>query len=174
MKKVIAICGSPRKKNTWLMMQTVISSARESGAEAELISLADLKIAHCRGCLSCEKTGKCVINDGMGALIGKLISSDVILLGSPSYCNNVTGLMKDFIDRTNPLWKGLKLKGKGFAACCTGSQNAAVVSKCCDVLSDFAGIMGMKLLGSVSAKDSHLGSKAVQDELKKLGEAVSK
>ena len=169
----MGICGSPRKRNTWFMLETVMGAANKKGAETELISLIDYDISQCMGCLSCEETGKCVIKDDMKKILTKVKEADALVLGSPSYYNNVTGLMKCFIDRTNPTWKKMELKGKKMAICCTGSQDVEVVECCTGVLIDYADTMGMKIAGSVTAKDSKIHSKDVVDELKKLGEKIA-
>ena len=171
--KIIGICGSPRKKNTYFMVEAVLNSAKEKGAETEFVHLADLDIKHCTGCVACEKTGECVINDDMKSLLEKITNADALVLGSPSYYNNVTGLMKDFIDRTNPTWKEMKLKGKKAGVCCTGSEGLAVVKKCTDILVDFAETAGIEVVGSVTANDKSLDAQAVVDELKKLGEEIA-
>ena len=155
------------------MIETILNSAKEKGAETEIISLVDSDIKHCTGCIICEETGECVISDDMKELLLKLESVDAIVLGSPSYYNNVTGLMKDFIDRTNPTWKDLKLKGKKAAICCTGSQNVKAIQNCTDILVGFAKTIKMKVVGNVTANDQHLHSKSVISELQKLGEKIA-
>lgn len=172
--KVLGICGSPRKKATYFMIKTALDAAKEKGAEAEIISLADIEIAHCKGCAACEKTGKCVISDGMEKLIEKIESADALVIGSPSYYDNVTGTMKDFIDRGHPLWNKGTQKGKKVGICCTGHlNNIAEIRKCTDVLANFAGIIEMDIVGTVTANNMHLESKAVVAELEKLGEKIA-
>ena len=48
----------------------------------------------------------------MRELCNDLLEYDVFIIGTPNYFDNVSGLMKDFIDRTNPLYETDMLKGK--------------------------------------------------------------
>jgi multimeric flavodoxin WrbA len=41
-----------------------------------------------------------------------MTEAEIFILGTPNYFDNVSGLMKDFIDRTNPFYETDKLKGK--------------------------------------------------------------
>ncbi len=173
MARIVAICGSPRKAGTYFMLDEALAAAKAKGASVEIMMLSDLDIGLCRGCASCEKTKACVIEDDMKEIFEKLEASDVILLGSPNYFNNVSGTMKNFMDRTNPLWERGSLSGKKAAFCCVGGQHMKSIQKCADNLSEYIRIMGMDLIGFVQSKDTEIRSKAVLDELKKLGETIA-
>jgi multimeric flavodoxin WrbA len=101
--KIISINGSPRgnDSNTKVMIESFLKGARSSGAEYVNIVLSDKKISPCRGCYTCwfKTPGKCVIEDDMTDITGQMKDSGVIILSSPVYFNNVTGIMKTFIDR---------------------------------------------------------------------------
>jgi len=101
--KITAFNGSPRGKNsnTHVMVKEFLNGAKEAGAEVENIFLAEKNINHCRGCFRCwiETEGECVIDDDMGTLLEKMKSTDIIVLATPLYVDNVTGIMKDFLDR---------------------------------------------------------------------------
>jgi multimeric flavodoxin WrbA len=49
----------------------------------------------------CSRDGKarCIQDDDFEKLISKIITSDVIILGSPGYWGNVSAIMKNFFDR---------------------------------------------------------------------------
>jgi multimeric flavodoxin WrbA len=100
--RVIAINGSHRKgKNTAIMLQWVLEEVAAANIETELIELTDYKITPCKACNFCLKKTECSIkNDDMIVLAEKMFTADGIVLGSPVYFTNVTGLMKIFIDRT--------------------------------------------------------------------------
>ncbi len=103
--KIVAFNGSPRGAagNTHIMVENFLAGASKAGAETENILLVDKKIGHCRGCMNCwlKTPGKCVIQDDMEKLLEKF-SADIIVLATPLYVDNVTGIMKDFLDRTIP------------------------------------------------------------------------
>ncbi len=111
--KIIAICGSPRKGNTEAMVREVLRGAKETNAETELILLKDIDVSKCIGCEACKTVGRCTVNkDDVDKIYDKMFESDVFVLGSPCYFNNVSGLMKDFIDRCDPYWEDKRWASK--------------------------------------------------------------
>jgi multimeric flavodoxin WrbA len=151
--KVIGICGSPRNGNTEFMLRTVLDSAKKAGAETELILLREKDIHTCDGCDSCYGTGKgCHIQDDMQEIYKKIIGADTIVLASPNYFDNVSGIMKNFIDRTNayclpPAFN--KFEGKNAAIVCAGAESPDPVEK---AFMPFINHFNMKLIGKVLAK----------------------
>lgn len=113
--KLLAVCGSPRKGNTEWMVERVLEGARDAGAETELVLLRKLKIELCRGCLTCETgqdggRGSCVIKDDMAPLLAKVLEADAIVFGTPVYFYLLSALLKNFMDRTLPIWPMLEGK----------------------------------------------------------------
>ena len=104
--KITAINGSPRGKNgnTFVMVEEFLKGAKSEGAEIDHLLLSDKKIHHCIGCFNCwvKTPGKCVFEDDMTSLIPKM-NSDILVYASPLYVDNITGLLKNFIDRLVPL-----------------------------------------------------------------------
>lgn len=102
--KILAINGSHRKgKNTAMMLKLVLQEAESLGVETELIELSELKIKPCSACNHCLRTPECSLQDDMQGLAAKMRNAEGIVLGSPVYFGNVTGLMKNFMDRTRHL-----------------------------------------------------------------------
>lgn len=105
--KIVALNGSPRGKNahTHVMVEEFLAGAKEAGAEVENVLLAEKSVAHCRGCFACWRAtpGVCVIEDDMADLLEKLREADVVVYATPLYTDVVSGLMKDFMDRSIPL-----------------------------------------------------------------------
>jgi multimeric flavodoxin WrbA len=100
MSRILGIMGSPRRSgNTHIMVSRILDSAKQHGAETELVFLGDLSIRQCDGCHVCWKTGKCAKNDDMQGLYPKLIEADAIVFGTPVYWYGPTAIMKAFIDR---------------------------------------------------------------------------
>jgi len=97
--KVLGICGSYRSEsNTNNIVKRVAESAN---SDFELVYLGKTKIKPCTGCLSCAMNeGNCILDDSMRELYEKLIAADAIILGSPTFREDVTGAVKCFIDRT--------------------------------------------------------------------------
>ncbi|MBI4295164.1 MAG: flavodoxin family protein [Chloroflexi bacterium] len=125
--KVLGIMCSPRRGgNTEILLQTALDSAREAGAEVEMLRVAGMKIAPCDGCLSCETTGVCHIKDDMQVVSDKMLEADAIVLGSPVYWFGVSAQAKIVIDRTYALYvNDKKLKNK-----VTGCVVTAIRSGC--------------------------------------------
>ena len=103
--KAIAINGSPRKNwNTATLLKKALDGAASAGAETEWVHLYDLEFKGCCSCFSCKRiVGKvaecCVMKDDMTEVLRRIMSSDILLLGSPIYLGNITGEMKSFIER---------------------------------------------------------------------------
>ncbi|MCX5707101.1 MAG: flavodoxin family protein [Candidatus Omnitrophica bacterium] len=105
--KVLALSGSPHgeKGCTSHILKNLLEGMQEAGAQTELLELAKYKINHCLGCFICwvKTPGKCVHKDGMSGLLEKYAAADILVFGTPLYHFNMTGLLKDFIDRTLPI-----------------------------------------------------------------------
>ena len=50
------------------------------------------------------KTSKCVIKDDMNDLVEKVINADVLVFATPIYFYEMSGQLKTFLDRCNPLF----------------------------------------------------------------------
>ncbi len=113
MVKVLGIVGSPRKGgNTEIMMEEALAAARQSGADTELYLAHGRNIAGCDGCHTCMAKGRCVIEDDMQELYGKMQAADAIILGSPVYFHGVTAQTKAIMDRAFCFLFKHDLKGK--------------------------------------------------------------
>lgn len=104
---VMAINGSPRneKSSTYHILAPLLEGMRAAGATTEVVHLGQLQIKHCLGCFLCwvKTPGKCVQKDDMAGVLEKFVQADVLVFGTPLYHFNVSGLMKNFIDRTLPI-----------------------------------------------------------------------
>ena len=149
--KVIGICGSPRKGNTEKLLREALNGAEKAGANVELILLREKNIRLCDGCLTCEKTGKCHINDDMQEIYEKLTQSDAVIFGSPTYYDNVTALFKNFIDRTNVFYLNKNMKNKIAAIICVGGMKLGEgsIENAAKQIKTFCEIHGMKVVGKL-------------------------
>lgn len=105
MKKVLAIMGSPRKKqNTDRILGKVIEGIETTTIDIKKIYLGDMKFSSCIACDNCAKTGKCFMNDDMSEIYKLFDESDAIIIASPLYFNTVSSLTKMMIDRCQVYW----------------------------------------------------------------------
>ncbi|MAG22353.1 MAG: hypothetical protein CL943_03570 [Candidatus Diapherotrites archaeon] len=147
--KIIAISGSSREGNTDAILKRILDGARENGASIELVRLRERNIELCDGCSSCEKTHHCHLLDEMQSVYKKVFDADVVVLGSPNYFNNVSALMKNFMDRFNPYWEDARLKNKKAVAVCVGGQSYDSIKYCEQAIEQFLKICSMNLIEKI-------------------------
>jgi multimeric flavodoxin WrbA len=100
MKKVLGVCGSPRKNgNTDILVARILEGAGEAGAATESVFLGKLKIAECNGCHVCWEGKECPKKDDMNDLYPRIEEADAIVFGTPVYWYGPTAIMKGFLDR---------------------------------------------------------------------------
>lgn len=111
-KKVLIISTSLRNNaNSEILAHETERGAKDVGHEVEFISLKDKEIKFCKGCLACQRLGKCVIEDDANAITEKMKEADVIVWATPVYYYEMSGQMKTMIDRANSLFA----TGKNFS-----------------------------------------------------------
>lgn len=104
-KKVLIISASFRpNSNSDTLAHEAQRGAIETGNEVEFINLKDKNINFCKGCSACQRTLKCVIRDDMDELIEKVKNADVLIFATPIYFYEMSGQLKTFLDRCNPLY----------------------------------------------------------------------
>lgn len=103
--RIVAIVGTYRKGGVIdRMVDEVLASAQEEGAEATKIYLLDTHIEFCTNCRLCTQKegaarGICPIADQMARILDVIEASDAIILASPVNFGTVTALMKRFMER---------------------------------------------------------------------------
>lgn len=100
--KVVAIMGSPHKGKGYEIIKKVESQLKLMGdVDFEYIFLSDVNLEMCKGCFNCISKGEifCPLKDDRDIIEQKILESDGVILSSPGYAWNVSGLMKNFIDR---------------------------------------------------------------------------
>ena len=85
MKNVVVISSSLRNgSNSEILAQEFVKGASLKN-NVEYISLKDINLKFCLGCLSCQRTGKCVINDDVKDYLEKISSADILVFATPIY-----------------------------------------------------------------------------------------
>lgn len=182
--KILGISGSPRKKNTYHMLETVLKA---SGCDYEIIVLKDKNIEPCRDCRKCHRSFECVAEDDMQEIHKKLIGADRLVLGSPTYFHNVSGPMKNFMDRCLPFYFSRRLQDKKTALVTVGNfeeylefdkdgkckwhkEEQKAVKRCLRSMEYFSQLLGFEVVGSVSVIHSQPQNK--EKELMELGQKL--
>ena len=84
MKKIIVISTSLRHgSNSNILAEKFIEGAKAAGNEVEKISLVGQNIQFCKGCMACQKQGRCVIKDDVNSIMAKVLKADVICWATP-------------------------------------------------------------------------------------------
>ena len=123
--KILAIVGSPRPQgNSSYLVDIALEEAKKQGIEAEKVLLIEKQIGWCRGHDGCGSQPTCLDgSDDAAEIVEKLYSADGILLSSSVHMGNVSGLMKNFMDRTRFKGHSLKMNARsvGLIAVATNS-----------------------------------------------------
>ena len=105
MSRVLVITTSLRaKSNSDILAEQLIAGAKAAGHEVKCVSLKGKTIGFCRGCLACQKTQKCVLNDDAAEIAEKVKNADTLVFVTPIYYYEMSGQMKTLLDRMNPLY----------------------------------------------------------------------
>ena len=98
--KILAICGSPHRGNTY----SALNSIKEDYPDIDykIIMLNEIDLKPCLGCYACIRLGeeKCPLKDDRDMIIQEMHDADGVLFASPVYVNFISALMKTYIERT--------------------------------------------------------------------------
>jgi multimeric flavodoxin WrbA len=101
--KVTAFNGSPRRAgNTSILIGHVFDELKKQGIDTEQVQVGGENIHGCRACYQCftSKDCRCAFEDDIVNLcIEKMLESDGIIIGSPTYFADLTPETKALIDR---------------------------------------------------------------------------
>lgn len=99
---LLVINGSPRRENTWKIIERVKDTLKKTDKKITFteIDLINEEIPPCIGCYSCFMNGEhtCPHSKIIQPIVKKMIECDGLIITSPVYALNVTGLIKNFID----------------------------------------------------------------------------
>jgi multimeric flavodoxin WrbA len=175
--KVLLINGSPRHNGcTFTGLGIIKDQLAANGIDSEIIQVGNKPVSGCIACLSCKKTGKCIIDtDSVNTTAEKMKESDGVVIGSAVHFASATGAATSFFDRLfySMDREYLRLKfGACIVSCRRGGASAAfdqlnkyftllqmpIVSSCYwnqihgytpeDVMKDEEGVRTMKILAN--------------------------
>ena len=97
--KILAICGSQRKGNTF----SVLNSIKEEfpDIDYEILMLKDMNLKDCFGCYVCINRGpeKCPLKDDRDVILKKMEDVDGVVFATSTNTRHITALMKKFMDK---------------------------------------------------------------------------
>ncbi|WP_286316394.1 flavodoxin family protein [Romboutsia ilealis] len=98
---ILIIHGSPRRGNTWNIVNRVKEKINEKiDVDYEIIELSKMKIPMCTGCFNCilKTEKKCPHYESIKYINNKIDWCDAMIITSPVYSLQVSGQLKNFID----------------------------------------------------------------------------
>ncbi|MCH5154490.1 MAG: flavodoxin family protein [Clostridiales bacterium] len=101
--KITCINGSARNNGSCAyLIDSFISGVANRDVKIAKYCVGDADLHFCKGCKKCYIDGNCVLNDDVQKIIKDIISSDIVVIASPSYWADVPGQLKVLFDRTTP------------------------------------------------------------------------
>lgn len=109
---MIIVVGSRRNGNSLKLANLVSEELNKIRVHTEIIVPGNQKIHVCTGCMDCDKDGICDFTDDMKKNIDLIKKDDYLMLITPVRWNILSGDLKIFIDRLNPMYSRNELMGK--------------------------------------------------------------
>jgi multimeric flavodoxin WrbA len=83
----------------------MVEGAKDNGLETKIYYLNELNIRPCQSCMYCRKpeSDRCILNDDLKDFYSEIKEAEYLILASPVYINQISGLLKNAIDRFYPL-----------------------------------------------------------------------
>ncbi len=163
MKKVVALHASRRKVNTYKLLLQLQQALAGHDVEVEILSLYDYKLNDCIGCEKCILRGECIHQDDVQMLMDKMTAADGIIISSPVYLKQVSGKLKDFIDRTCKWYHRPVLDGK--PVICVATTKGSGLKSTLSYLQSVAIQWGAMPAGRIGRTIRNMDSAVTQKEL---------
>ena len=138
LKKILGIIGSPRKLGNCEIMVKEVSDNITAPHHLNLLRLSDFNILPCTGCYMCLHHNKkakkgCILDDDFNQIADAIVSSDALIVATPTYFLGANASLKRFLDRglalhnqAEKLW-GKPAVGIGIAGI-TGKEGATLLN----------------------------------------------
>lgn len=148
MAKVLIIIGSRREGNSAVLGKKIKEVLKKERISVDTITPGNQKIYLCTGCMDCDENGVCDFKDDMVDNVAKVKDSDYLIFITPTRWNLLSGDLKIFMDRLNPLYASRKLEGKKMIALAVGAKKKEEfsVDGAITSLGSFADSSGMKMV----------------------------
>jgi multimeric flavodoxin WrbA len=105
--RILEICGSPRQEGNTehiidLCNQKIYDVYKtKDKITYDIISIYSSNLSWCKGCRICFNVSEnmCPHNDDLLIIRKKMVEADLIIIGSPVYVEDISGGMKNWLDR---------------------------------------------------------------------------
>ena len=172
MSKVCIIVGSRRDGNSSHLANQIKDKLRKERIISNIITPGSQKIYLCTGCMDCDENGKCDFKDDMEDNINKILESDTLIFITPTRWNLLSGDIKIFMDRLNPLYTPKKLENKKMVSIAIGARKKEEYSteSALTSLNSFADSASMKVVYSKEINECLEGNDILekQEEIDKM------
>ena len=172
MSKVTIIIGSRRDGNSSKLAKIMKEKFQKERIISNIITPGNQKIYLCTGCMDCDENGKCDFKDDMEDNINKILESETLIFITPARWNLLSGDLKIFMDRLNPLYTPKKLKDKKMVSIVIGGKKKDEYSteSAMTSLNSFADSAEMKVVFQYQFNECLLANDILekQDEIDKM------
>ena len=170
---ILVLNGSPRPNgNTAALVCAFAGGAREAGHAVEVIDVAALDIAGCKGCEFCHTKGDgaCAIHDDMERIYARWNEVDLLVLASPVYYGSFSAQLHAAIHRTYALDKPKRVSKMALIL----SSGAREVYVACERIYHgfIQGYFGVEDLGVLTAAGDENKSPEKIEELRAFGRSL--
>ncbi|HEX3049569.1 MAG TPA: flavodoxin family protein [Aggregatilineaceae bacterium] len=157
--KILVLLGSYRRNGNTDQLTGLIKEHLQQEAEQrnipleiETIYLGQQNLQFCRGCRICYDRGEehCPLKDDLLAIKAKMLAADGVLMASPVYVDDVSGITKSFIDRLCHVCHRPQFAGKtAYVIATTGSSRTG---KTLDTMKMALRVWGFNIAGQSGYK----------------------
>lgn len=143
---MLIVVGSRREGNSLYLANKIKEQLASSRIYPTIIIPGNQRIHLCTGCLDCDSSGVCDFTDDMKDNIELVKKEDIIVFITPTRWNLLSGDLKIFMDRLNPLCARKELKGKKLVA-------VSIAYKGKETYSSEAAISSIRAFGEAAGMD---------------------
>lgn len=95
------LIGSPhgKRSETAVALSETARELDRAGFRTKIFATAELSFAACAGCLECESTDECIVQDDIRMLQQQFLKASGLILASPVYIIGPPGRLKCLLDR---------------------------------------------------------------------------
>ncbi|MCE5258352.1 MAG: flavodoxin family protein [Chloroflexi bacterium] len=146
----------------------LLRGASAAGAVADKILLPTMHIERCRQCEDsgwgrCRAEGKCIIDDDLPLIKGRIREADLLVFATPVYYGELSESMRAFTDRLRRTCTheggAAGIKGKRAIGICVAGGGGGGAPNCCVSLERVLASTGLDVFDMVPARRQNLSFK---------------